>query len=70
MKRSPEEIMVYCHSGALESVTAEQLQQVVELYENVEPCCNESQYDLGWEDGYLHAIGEMKGKLDAMRGDV
>lgn len=65
MKMTPEEIINYCHSGVLESVTAEQLLQVVEFYEDAEPSCSECQHDTGYENGHPDDIGEM-GELDSM----
>lgn len=66
MRMTPEEIISYCYSGVLESVSAEQLLQVVKFYENAEASCNESQYDVGWEDGYRSAIDELEGKQDTL----
>lgn len=66
MKMSTAEIISCCRYGKVESVTAEQLLQVVKFYENAETSCNESQYDVGWEDGYFSAIDEMKGKQETL----
>lgn len=68
MKMTPEEIIDYCYSGVLESVTVEQLLQVVEFYEDklAELGDPEKDYYSGYEAGYEEAVNEMQNKLNSM----
>ena len=68
MRMTPQEIIDYCHSGVLENVTAEQLMQVVESYEDkLDELGNpEQDYDSGYEAGYEVAVNEMQNKLSSM----
>lgn len=68
IKITPKEIINYCHNGTLGNVSAEQLLQVAEFYEEKlgKPNKGEGNYNTGYEDGHSDAIGEMRGKLDAM----
>lgn len=68
MKMTPEEVVNYCHSGVLESVTAEQLLAVAEFYEEKLGKLNKDEvnYDTGHDDGFAQAVAEMQSKLNSM----
>lgn len=68
IKMTPEEIINYCHNGALGNVSAEQLLAVAEFYEEKlgELSKDQVNYDTGYDDGFAQAIAEMQRKLNSM----
>ena len=68
IKMTPKEIINYCHNGTIGDVSADQLLEVVEFYEDklAELGDPEKDYDSGYDAGYEEAVNEMQNKLSSM----
>lgn len=68
IKMTPEEIINYCYNGTLGNISAKQLLEVAEFYEDklAELGDSEKDYDSGYDAGYEEAVNEIQNKLSSM----